>query len=87
MVQDTRVNDFREGVLPLGGLFKGLFRTLAPVLKSAGKSVARQALKTGLEVADDVVSGNSNLADSMEARGRKNAAILLKRGRKAFSKK
>jgi hypothetical protein len=46
----------------LGGLFSSLFRTIAPmiapVLKSGAKAVAREALRTGTQIASDYISGD-----------------------------
>ena len=71
----------------LGSLFKGLFRAILPVAKSVGKSVGRQALRTGTEIASDVLAGKS-LKDAAEERGRVAASKLLKRaGRKIARQK
>ena len=51
----------------LGGLFGKLFRaavpifrnTVSPVLKKAGKAVAKQALSTGVGVASDLLDGQT----------------------------
>jgi len=53
----------------LGSLFRGLFRAILPVAKSGGKSVGRQALQTGTEIASDVLAGKS-LKDAAEERGK-----------------
>ena len=41
----------------LGSILSGLFRGALPILKNVGKAVGKQLLKSGLEVASDVVSG------------------------------
>ncbi len=46
---------YQRGGFTLGSLFSGLFKSIAPMLKSAGKMVAKQALRTGLDVAGDLV--------------------------------
>ncbi len=43
----------------LGSLFRGLFRAILPVAKNVGKTVGRQALRTGSEIASDVLAGRS----------------------------
>jgi hypothetical protein len=60
-----------------------LARVALPVLKRAGKSVAKQALQTGMEVADDVLEGK-NIGQAIEARGRVAAQNQLKKGRKSL---
>ena len=59
----------------LGGLFGKLFRTavpifrntVMPVLKKAGKEVAKEALTTGVGVATDLLDGES-LSSSVQQR-------------------
>ena len=62
----------------LGSIFRGIFRALLPIAKSAGKVVGRQALKTGALIANDVVAGTSIKA-AAKRRGRQGAAKVLKR--------
>ena len=70
----------------LGSLFRGLFRTILPVVKSVGKTVGRQALATGAQVASDVLDGR-NVGQSIKQRGRQGAAVLLKKGAQKLKKK
>lgn len=71
----------------LGGLFGSLFRaampvfrnTVAPMLKSGAKAVAKEALRTGVGVASDMLSGQSGL-ESIEARLPMAGERLVKRG-------
>ena len=60
----------------LGNIFRSLFRILAPVAKKVGKAVGKQALKTGVEVAGDIVSGE-NIKQSFKNRGKAGAANLI----------
>ena len=39
----------------IGSLFRGLFRFAMPFLKQAAKTVGRQALQTGIQVAGDML--------------------------------
>jgi hypothetical protein len=55
-----------------------------PVLKRAGKSVAKQALQTGMEVANDTLSGK-DIGQAIEERGKVGAKKLLKKGNKAMA--
>ena len=43
----------------LGSIFSGLFRTLFPILRTVGKTVGKQALRTGAQVASDVLQHGS----------------------------
>jgi hypothetical protein len=43
----------------LGNIFRGLVRFLTPFAKSAVKTVGKQAVNTGLEIAGDVLQGQS----------------------------
>ena len=73
----------------LGGLFGRLFRaavpvfktTVAPVLKSAGKSIAREALKSGTDMAADVLKGES-VKDSFGRHANSAAGRLVELGSK-----
>ena len=43
----------------LGSILGSLFRSATPLLKSIGKKVGKQILQSGLQVADDVLSGSN----------------------------
>ena len=43
----------------LGNIFGGLLRAATPILKRIGSTVGKRALKTGLTVASDVLSGKN----------------------------
>ena len=71
----------------LGGLFGRLFRaavplfknTVSPLLKRGAKAMAREALKTGVGVANDLLDGGS-FQNSLERRGKLAARHLMNRG-------
>ena len=62
----------------LGSLFSGLFRAVMPMAKTALKAVGREALRTGVAVAGDALSGQDGV-QSLERRSRQAAGKLLKR--------
>jgi len=76
----------QRGGFALGGLFKTLARVALPVMKRAGKAVAKQALNTGMSVASDALAGR-NVKESFDEHGREGATNLLHKGHKALSKK
>ena len=43
----------------LGSIFGGLFKAAMPLLKKGAKTLEREALKTGLNIAGDVVQGRN----------------------------
>lgn len=43
----------------LGSLFRGLFRSALPLMKRGIKTIGKEALKSGVLVAHDVISGES----------------------------
>ena len=51
----------------LGSIFGGLFKAAMPLLKKGAKTLEREALKTGLNIAGDVVQGR-NIKQAAEAR-------------------
>jgi hypothetical protein len=51
----------------LGSIFGGLFKAAMPLLKKGAKTLGREALKTGLNIAGDVVQGR-NIKPAAEAR-------------------
>ena len=55
----------------LGGFFKGLARSFAPVLKQGLARVGKKALKTGVQVFQDVSQGKS-VKESIKRRGKQN---------------
>ena len=71
----------------LGGLFGKLFRaavpifkhTVTPVLKRGAKFVAKEALKTGVGVAGDMLDGQSGL-ESLKRRGKAGAQRVAREG-------
>ena len=75
----------------LGGLLGGLFRKAMPFLKKGAAMVGKQALRTGMDIADDVLSGQ-NIKTAAKRRiksgGKQLGADVLKkvqtgRGRRA----
>jgi hypothetical protein len=43
----------------LGNILRGLFRKIVPFIQRNAKAVGTRALKTGMEIADDVLEGRS----------------------------
>ena len=64
----------------LGSILGGLLRGAMPLLSSVGKSIGRQMIRSGLDVASDVVSGG-NVRDSLKRRAKEGALSLLEGGR------
>ena len=62
----------------LGSLFRGIFRALLPVAKSAGKAIGKQALSTGAEIASDIVAGKG-IKEAAKRRGKAGTAALLRK--------
>ena len=53
----------------LGSLLGGIGRTLIPLLKSGGKALLKEGARTGMQVAQDVLSGQ-NLKSAMKQRAK-----------------
>jgi hypothetical protein len=51
----------------LGSIFGGLFKAAIPLLKTGAKTLGREALKTGLNIAGDVVQGR-NIKQAAQSR-------------------
>jgi len=60
----------------LGSIFRGIFRALLPIAKSAGKSIGRQALATGAQIAADV-AGGEGIKAATKRRGREGLSNAL----------
>jgi hypothetical protein len=60
----------------LGNIFGGLIRSAVPLLKQGLKAVGKKALQTGVQVADDVIGGQS-LKDSVKKRAKTAGKELL----------
>ncbi|GFS44890.1 uncharacterized protein F54H12.2 [Trichonephila inaurata madagascariensis] len=53
----------------IGGCFKRLFRTALPFLTRGAKSVGKEVLKTGAQIANDLLEGQ-NLEDAAKHRAK-----------------
>ena len=42
-----------------GGIFSGLFKAVAPLLRSGGKSLIKKGAETGMKIVGDVLSGQN----------------------------
>jgi len=62
----------------LGSIFRGIFRALLPIAKSAGKNIGRQALATGAQIAADV-AGGEGIKAAAKRRGREGVSNILKK--------
>ena len=58
----------------LGNMFKGLLKSVVPLVKSGAKSLGKQALSTGLDITRDVLSGQNfkDAARQIERDGNRN---------------
>ncbi len=68
----------------LGSIFGRIIRGIAPLAKSALKTVGKEALHTGVQIASDALKGE-DIAESAKVRGRKAAAILLDKADRKMS--
>lgn len=62
----------------IGSFLGGLFRRILPLLRSGAKAVGREALRTGVNVAGDVLERNMGIRDSIKSRARE-SGVNLKR--------
>lgn len=65
----------------LGSIFSGLFRAVAPLAKSAIKTVGKTAATTGLQIASDALQGR-NLSEAVEHRTKEAAGQLIEKGKR-----
>jgi len=68
----------------LGSIFKGLFRTLLPMVAKVGKSVGKEALKTGMEIGGDYLAGE-DIKTTAKRRTKAAGSRLLRKGAKKLS--
>lgn len=66
----------------IGGWFKKLFRTALPFLRSGAKTVGKEVLRTGTQIANDLLEGK-NIQESAELRAKETGKKLA---RKAIKK-
>ena len=66
----------------LGSVFGSLLRTILPIAKTVGK----QALRTGTEVAQDYLQG-ANIGEAIKTRGKQGARRLVAKGVRAVIKR
>jgi len=69
----------------LGSLFKGLFRVILPLAKTAGKSIGKEVLSTGLNIAGDALGGK-NIKMAAKRRVRKGARRLVTKAKVGLKK-
>jgi hypothetical protein len=62
----------------LGSIFGGLFKAAIPLLKKGAKTLGREALKTGLNIAGDVVQGR-NIKQAAQSRLKSTGQNLLQK--------
>lgn len=62
----------------IGSFLGGLFRCVFPFIKKGAKVIGREALRTGVNVAGDMIEKNISLKDSVRDRARE-SGINLKR--------
>ena len=62
----------------LGSMFKGLLKSVVPLVKSGAKSLGKQALSTGLDITRDVLSGQ-NFKDAARQRLRETGTETLRK--------
>ena len=61
----------------LGGFLGRLFRGLLPIAKSAAKAIGKEALKTGVGVAGDVLNNRADLETSVRSHGKAALGTLV----------
>lgn len=74
----------------LGGILSGLFRSALPVLTRGAKTIGKQALQTGLQMANDALNGQTDTTprrprNTRPVGVRKRAIKRKSRGRSAIS--
>ena len=70
-----RGNPYQRGG-GLGSIFRSIFRAILPIAKTAGKAVGRRMLKSGADVATDLLEGH-NFKETIKHRGKQTAGDLL----------
>ena len=60
----------------LGNIFRGIFKFLMPMVKTAAKTVGKQALHTGFDIVSDTLHGQ-DLKQAAKLRSRQAASKLL----------
>lgn len=61
----------------IGSFFRGLFRAVAPIVRSVGKSAGREALRAGAGILTDTVQGR-DVRESLKEHGIKALSNTLK---------
>ncbi len=61
----------------LGSIFSGLFKAATPLLKRGAKALGKQALSTGMELANDLLEGK-NLKTAAKSRLKSAGSKMMK---------
>lgn len=59
----------------LGGVFKSFYRMILPLFKSGAKAVGKQALRSGIDIANDVLQGKE-IKTSAKERAKEASKLL-----------
>ena len=70
----------------LGSFFGGLFRAALPLLKQGAKTLGKQALQTGLQVAGDVIENKRPIKESFRSRLREAGSTLRSKAENKVAK-
>lgn len=66
----------RQSGYGVGHVLKGLFNAVVPLISSVGKTLGKRALRTGINIASDVVQGQ-NVKESVKKRTREAGRSLI----------
>ena len=69
----------------LGSIFRGILCFVLPFAKSAGKSIGREALRSGADLATDLLEGHS-LEESVKQRAKEGVKRVLRQKGKGLGK-
>ena len=67
-----------QGGHGLGSIFGSLFKSVVPLLKRGAKTLGHEALKTGLNLASDVMEGQ-NVTQAAKSKLKSTGQILLQK--------
>jgi len=72
--------NFQRGA-GIGSIFRGLFKMILPAVKNIGRTVGKQALVTGTDIASDMLHGQ-DFKTTVKRRGKQAGKILTAKAKK-----
>lgn len=80
------IGSYQRGHGGVGRFLAGLFRRVLPLLKSGAKTLGKEAVRTGINVVNDVTTQNKPISEAFQNRIRESARNLKRKAEEKLDK-